>query len=129
MRKIAILIGSVVLVLSLGACTPKQKAEFMCKVKYGPNVHGIVESNGDAGCYSLGGGIHKVTCQEDMKCWDCKTMGNHICGGPGSCIDGFLWNGQDHRCESPRYFCKRVYGPKAVPKEDRKGNIECEREK
>lgn len=23
-----------------------------------------------------------VTCTEDMKCWDCHTMGNHICG-PG----------------------------------------------
>lgn len=21
-----------------------------------------------------------VTCEEDMPCWDCVTMGNHICG-------------------------------------------------
>ncbi len=21
-----------------------------------------------------------ITCQEDMSCWDCETMGNRICG-------------------------------------------------
>jgi len=21
-----------------------------------------------------------ITCQEDMPCWDCRTMGNRICG-------------------------------------------------
>lgn len=23
-----------------------------------------------------------TTCQEDMPCWDCKTMGNKVCGEP-----------------------------------------------
>jgi hypothetical protein len=23
-----------------------------------------------------------TTCQEDDPCWDCHTMGNHICGDP-----------------------------------------------
>jgi hypothetical protein len=23
---------------------------------------------------------HAPTCQEDMSCWDCRTMGNHLCG-------------------------------------------------
>lgn len=23
-----------------------------------------------------------TTCQEDMPCWDCATMGNRICGRP-----------------------------------------------
>jgi hypothetical protein len=29
----------------------------------------------------IGHAIH-VTCQEDMPCWDCHTMGNRVCG-PG----------------------------------------------
>lgn len=64
---------------SLVACTPKQKAAFMCRVKYGPNVVASIDKNGDAGCYRVGTAVH-VTCQEDMKCWNCKTMGNHVCG-------------------------------------------------
>lgn len=23
-----------------------------------------------------------VDCQEDMPCWNCETMGNHVCGPP-----------------------------------------------
>lgn len=29
---------------------------------------------------SLSGTRHTTRCTEDMACWDCKTMGNHICG-------------------------------------------------
>lgn len=80
MRKVRVLVLSVILAASVAACTPKQKAEVMCRLKYGPNAHSIVDANGDASCYALGGGIHIITCQEDMKCWNCKTMGNHVCG-------------------------------------------------
>lgn len=27
----------------------------------------------------IGGGV-SVRCEEDMPCWNCHTMGNHICG-------------------------------------------------
>jgi len=42
-----------------------------------------------AGCQQvqrvrIGTAIHK-SCQEDMPCWDCHTMGNHICGTPRLC--------------------------------------------
>ena len=31
----------------------------------------------------LGGLANKETCYEDMPCWDCRYMGNRLCG-PGS---------------------------------------------
>jgi hypothetical protein len=27
--------------------------------------------------------IFRTTCTEDMACWNCATMGNHICGTTG----------------------------------------------
>ena len=43
----------------------------------------ILESQGIKTGYELGN-IHPIqgwviTCQEDMNCWDCETMGNKIC--------------------------------------------------
>jgi hypothetical protein len=29
----------------------------------------------------IGNAIY-ITCQEDMPCWNCETMGNRICGKP-----------------------------------------------
>lgn len=81
MQKVRVLMLALAVLASVGvsACTPKQKADFICKVKYGNEAHAVIEKNGDAGCYRLAGGIH-ASCQEDMPCWNCKTMGNHVCG-------------------------------------------------
>jgi hypothetical protein len=27
-------------------------------------------------------GMAHARCEEDQPCWNCKTMGNHICGTP-----------------------------------------------
>lgn len=80
MKKVRVLILAAVVAFSGVACTRQQKADFVCKVKFGKNTHAVIESNGEAGCYRISGAIYRVTCQEDMKCWDCKTMGNLVCG-------------------------------------------------
>jgi hypothetical protein len=30
---------------------------------------------------ALNSGHSATRCTEDMSCWNCETMGNHICGG------------------------------------------------
>lgn len=47
-------------VLSLGACTARQKAEVTCRLKFGRDAHAIF-TGGNASCYRLGGGIHVTT--------------------------------------------------------------------
>lgn len=47
---------------------------------------------------------------------------------PNFCTeDDRLWNGHDHRCETPAQFCKSKYGPDARPHEDKNGDIGCYR--
>lgn len=29
----------------------------------------------------LGLALSHATCEEDQPCWDCHSMGNHLCGG------------------------------------------------
>ena len=35
--------------------------------------------------------LHKAQCEEDMPCWDCKTMGNRICGVADVAISYDRW--------------------------------------
>lgn len=55
---------------------------------------------------NLGSAKH-VTCTEDMRCWDCTTMGNHVCG-------------------TPQQRCERKYGPHVDSYVNKHGDIVCE---
>lgn len=54
---------------------------------------------------------HSTRCEEDQPCWNCKTMGNKICGpikAPVDCTPrkGFTWPAQ---CKAPTQWVD--YGP------------------
>lgn len=53
------------------------------------------------------------TCQEDMPCWDCETMGNLICGNP-VCADLGLVTAEDLSCV-PASFYTATAAPTSCP--------------
>ena len=61
-----------------------------------------------AGCYKPGDitntNIPDGQCHEDDACWDCSTMGNHICGPDQPCSAGF-----PEQCPNPACYEKNKH--------------------
>lgn len=62
----------------------------LCLTSHATNCHAELDSDGSVSVYGdypnvvpTGATVRaKVSCQEDDPCWNCKTMGNRICGKP-----------------------------------------------